>query len=307
MFNKEHRKKYLRYTDSIDDDNNSDESENGRGNIDLIINKLEKNVNTGNINSGNADVILKITSQNQETTRTTKNNDSIINNISNFLPNNIKEKDSENSQDIGNSIISVNSIQKPVKISPKPLIDVDISLNNDLKEELENQENNGINKFILSTNNSNINNNLLLINKILNTNEKNNLSTLSTHLDNSRFFLNKKTNGLITTHKIEKDNKEKNNKEKEKDINLKLTINEKEEKDKDKNKDNKKEKKQIDKKVNKKYKRKYRYNSRSDWFNKRNCKRRCRNCNIITIIRDIFITIIVLSALAFYATIFIIG
>ena len=297
MFNKEHRKKYLRYTDSIDDDNNSDESENGRGNIDLIINKLEKNVNTGN-----ADVILKITSQNQETTRTTKNNDSIINNISNFLPNNIKEKDSENSQDIGNSIISVNSIQKPVKISPKLLIDVDISLNNDLKEELENQENNGTNKFILSTNNSNINNNLLSRNKILNTNEKNNLSTLSTHLDNSRFFLNKKTNGLITANKIEKDNKEKNDKEKK--DNLKLTINEKEEKDKD----NKKDKKQIDKKINKKYKRKYRYNSFwSDCFNKRNCKRRCRNCNIITIIRDIFITIIVLSALAFYATIFIIG
>jgi len=304
MFNKEHRKKYLRYTDSIDDDNNSDESENGRGNIDLIINKLEKNVNTGNINSGNADVILKITSQNQETTRTTKNNDSLINNISNLLPNNIKEKDNEISQDIGNSIISVNSIQKPVKISPKPLIDVDISLNNDLKEELENQENNGINKFILSTNNSNINNNLLSRNKILNTNEKNNLSTLSTHLDNSRYFLTKKTNGLITANKIEKDYKEKNNKEK--NDNLKLTINEKKEKDKDKN--NKKDNKQIDKKINKKYKRKYRYNSFwSDCFNKRNCKRRCRNCNLITIIRDIFITIIVLSALAFYATIFIIG
>ena len=66
MFNKEHRKKYLRYTDSVDDDNNSDESENGGGNIDLIINKLEKNVNTGNINSGNADVISrKISCNNQ--------------------------------------------------------------------------------------------------------------------------------------------------------------------------------------------------------------------------------------------------
>ena len=138
MFSKNHKKKYLRYTDSVDEDNNnSDESENGKGNIDLIINKLERKINTGNINSGNADVILKVTSQNQETTRTTKNNDSLINNISNLLPNNIKENNNELSQDIGNSIISVNWNQKDIRASKNSIIVADINLNKELNDNLE--------------------------------------------------------------------------------------------------------------------------------------------------------------------------
>jgi len=40
MLNKNKKKKYLHYTDSIDDDNGT-ESEYEKGNIDLIINKLE--------------------------------------------------------------------------------------------------------------------------------------------------------------------------------------------------------------------------------------------------------------------------
>ena len=317
MFNKSHKKKYLRYTDSVDDDNNSEESENGKGNIDLIINKLEKKVNTGNIHSGNADVILKMTSQNQDTARTTKNNDSLINNISNLLPNNIQEKDNDLSQDIGNSIISVKSNPKTIKKSTKSLIDVDISLNNDLKEDLEMQENNGGNKFnvILSTNNSNSNfnnnfnfninsnsNNLLSRNKILDVNEKSSLSTLSQHLDNSKYFLNKKNNGLITNAKNEKEKNDKNDKnEKKEDINAKLSINEKDEKIKDK----KIKKNKNIKKINKN---KYRFKLFwCDCCDKTRWRRRRRNCNIITIIRDIFITIIIVSALAFYATIFIMG
>ena len=308
MFNKSHKKKYLRYTDSVDDDNNSEESENEKGNIDLIINKLEKKVNTGNIHSGNADVILKMTSQNQDTARTTKNNDSLINNISNLIPKNIQEKDNDLSQDIGNSIISVNSMPKTIKKSTKSLIDVDISLNNDLKEDLEMQENNGGNKFnvILSTNNSNSNfnnninnNNLLSRNKILNVNEKSTLSTLSQHLDNSKYFLNKKNNGLITNAKNEKEKKEKN--DKKEDINVKLSINEKDAKIKDKKI---KRNKNMAKINIKKYKFKLFW---IDCCDKTRWRRRCRNCNIITIIRDIFITIIIVSALAFYATIFIIG
>ena len=311
MFNKSHKKKYLRYTDSVDDDNNSEESENEKGNIDLIINKLEKKVNTGNIHSGNADVILKMTSQNQDTARTTKNNDSLINNISNLIPNNIQEKDNELSQEIGNSIISVNSIPKAIKKSTKSLIDVDINLNNDLKEDLEKEENNGGNKFnvILSTNNSNSNfnnninsnsNNLLSRNKILN--EKSTLCTLSQHLDNSKYFLNKKNNGLITNAKNEKEKNEKNDKnDKKEDINVKLSINEKEEKIKDK----KIKKNKNTKKINIK---KYRFKLfLSDCCDKTRRRRRWRNCNVITIIRDIFITIIIVSALAFYATIFIMG
>ena len=307
MFGRDHKKKYLRYTDSVDDDNNSEESENGKGNIDLIINKLEKKVNTGNINSGNQDVILKMISKNQDITRTTKNNDSLLNNISNLLPKNIKEKDNEVSQDIGSSIISVNSIAKGIKKPSKTMIDVDISLNNDLKDELEMQENNEGNKqnLILSTNNSNANsnNNILSRNKIINIGETNNLSTLSTHLDNSRFFLNKKNNGLITATKMEKENKDKN----DKDINVKLAINEDKKIEKDKEIKNKKDK---NKKINKKNNivTKNRNNSIFDYCcDKRAWRIRRRNCNFITILRDIFITIIIVSALAFYATIFIVG
>ena len=310
MFNKDHKKKYLRYTDSADDDNNSEESDNGRGNIDLIINKLENQVNTGNINSGNADVILKMISNNQEIIRTAKNNDSFINNISTLLQKNIKEKDVEISQDIENSIISVNSIPKGIKISPKPMIDVDISLNNDLKDELELQDNKeGNNKFniILSTSNSNTNsnNNILSRNKILSCGDTNNLSTLSTHLDNSKYFLNKKNNGLITATKMETENKEKN----EKDINLKMSINEDKEKDKEKNvKDKKDNNKKPNKNKNVKKTIRIKYNTFNGCCDKKYIrKRRRRNCNFITILRDVFITIIVVSALAFYATIFIVG
>ena len=305
MFSKDHKKKYLRYTDSVDDDNNSEESENGKGNIDLIINKLEKKVNTGNINSGNQEVILKMISKNQDITRTTKNNDSFLNNISNLLPKNIKEKDNEASQDVGSSVISVNSIMKEIKKPSKPMIDVDISLNNDLKDELEMQENNECIKqnLIISTNNSNVNsnNNILSRNKIINVGETNNLSTLSTHLDNSRFFLNKKNNGLITATKMEKENKEKN----DKDLKAKLVVNEDKKNEKDKKMKNKKEKKII-KENNIKIKN--RYNSIfNNCCDKRSWRIRNRNCNFITILRDIFITIIIVSALAFYATIFIVG
>ena len=307
MYNKAHKKKYLRFTDSVDDDNNSDETENGKGNIDIIINKLEKKLNIGNIHSGNADVILKMTSQNQETTRTTKNNDSIINNISNLLPNNIQEKDNEISQEIGSSIISVNSIQKGIKMTQNPNVDIDISLNNELKDELQLQENNAGNKFniILSTNNSNPNrnknynnknNNLLSRNKLLSINENsnNNLSTLSAYMDNSRYFLNKKNKGLISCKKIEKEDNEK----------------------KDNNKNNNEKGENKDKKVGnfqkinsfKINKKKYKDISFwSDCFDNRKRKRKCRNCNIITIIRDILITIIVVSAIAFYAMIFFVG
>ena len=309
MFSKDHKKKYLRYTDSADDDNNSEESDNGRGNIDLIVNKLENKVSTGNINSGNADVILKMFSNNQELIRTTKNNDSFINNISNLLPKNIKEKDSEISQDIGNSIISVNSIPKGIKISPKPMIDVDISLNNDLKDELENQENKeGNNKFniILSTNNSNTNsnNNILSRNKILNIGDTNNLSTLSTHMDNSKYFLNKKSNGLITATKMGVEKKDKD----EKDLNLKMSIDDNKIDNKEKDvKDKKDNNKKINKKNNAKRVNRIKYNSFNGCCDKKSWRKKRRNCNCITILRDIFITIIVVSALAFYATIFIVG
>lgn len=304
MFSKVQKRKYLRYVDSVDDDNN--ESDSGQGNIDLIITKLQKQVNPGNIHSGNADVILKMCLNNKETTRTTKKDDSIINNISNFLNRNIKEKNEEISQDIGNSVVSVNSIQKGIKISAKPMIDIDISLNDNLKDELDLQEKNS--NYILSTANSN--NQIISRNKVTEVGETN-LNTLSTgFLDNSKYFLNKKTTGMLSNltkitslaNKKSEDsannknikNEDKNNDKKEEDINKKN--------DKIQIKPNKKiiPKRNI---ITNKIINFFKY----DFCNKRDWKRRCRNFNIIAFIRNIFISIIIISAIAFYAMIFIIG
>jgi len=315
MFNKEDKKKYLRFTDSVEDNNNRLENELGRRNIDLIINKLERKVNTGNINSGNADVILKISSQNQETTRTTKNNDdSLINNLSNLLANNnIVEKDNEVSQELVNNANQQNPNKKEIKISAKAMIDVDIDLNNNLKDELEVQETNKFN-LILSTSNSHSNmstkNNILSRNKLenktdnsINNSNNNNLSTLSAHFDNSRYFLNKKGSGLIPAKKIDKKSVQNNEKGNDKgnNMSLKFSINNGK-KDMKKNLVTEQYNKDLNL-VNKNNKCKI----ITKCIQKINYRNRYRSCNIMNILRNIFIGLIIITALAFYATIFIIG
>jgi len=314
MFNKEDKKKYLRFTDSVEDNNNRLENELGRRNIDLIINKLERKVNTGNINSGNADVILKISSQNQETTRTTKNNDSLINNLSNLLANNnIVEKDNEVSQELVNNANQQNPNKKEIKISAKAMIDVDIDLNNNLKDELEVQETNKFN-LILSTSNSHSNmstkNNILSRNKLenktdnsINNSNNNNLSTLSAHFDNSRYFLNKKGSGLIPAKKIDKKSVQNNEKGNDKgnNMSLKFSINNGK-KDMKKNLVTEQHNKDLNL-VNKNNKCKI----ITKCIQKINYRNRYRSCNIMNILRNIFIGLIIITALAFYATIFIIG
>ena len=315
MFNKEDKKKYLRFTDSAENNNKCSENELGRRNIDLIINKLERKVNTGNINSGNADVILKISSQNQETTRTSKNNDSLINNLSNLLANNnIVEKDNECSQELANNANQQNPNKKEIKISAKAMIDVDIDLNNNLKDELEVQETNKFN-LILSTSNSHANMNskniILSRNKLenktdnsINNSNNNNISTLSTHFDNSRYFLNKKTSGLIPAKKTDKKSIQKNEKEKEKDkgnnMNLKFSINNSK-KDMKKNLVTDEQKKDINLNQNNKF------NVIIKCIKKINYRNRYRSCNIMNVLRNILIGLIIIIALVFYATIFIIG
>ena len=117
------------------------------------------------------------------------------------------------------------------------------------------------------------------------------MSKLSIHFDNSKYFLGKR-NGLISLNKYNvKDSKDNNNNR------------------------NKKEKKRVRIRnnnviMNKKYKISYVYKIKlfwNDFCDERTWRRRCRNCNIVTIIRDVFITVIIASALAFYAKIFIIG
>ena len=299
MFNNIYKNKYLRYTnsDSADDENDNDitESENNSRNIDLIVNRLENKLNENNN--------MKMTSQNQETTRTSKMNESNINNFPNLIQKNIKIKENDTSIDIGDSIYSFNSLPKS-KIG-KSLIDVDISLNSNNLKELEKEEKdkndnknmdliNIINKTNNDMNRQNINannkNNYISRNKILNTGNSS-LNTLSTQFDNSKYFLTKTNGNLILSNKIKKNlNEKKNNNKKENDINinLKLSINE----DKNiKNKEigikNKNNLNKINRKDNK----------------KRN--RIKRKCNFITILRNIFLTIIISSAIGFYVVVFI--
>ena len=299
MFNRNHKKKYLRYVESADDDDNH-ESDSGRGNIDLIITKLQKQVNPGNIHSGNADVILKMCLNNQDSS--SKKDGSFTNNLSDILNRNIKEKNEDVSQDIGNSVISVNSIQKGIKIQPKPMIDIDISLNDNLKDELDLQEKNS--NYILSTNNSN--NKILSRNKIIE--GEISLNTLSSaYLDNSKYFLNKKSTGMLTSisktvnggEKL-KDFKNKNDNDKDNNKNIEENQ-KKEEKEKVNAKKLPKTNNRIIKKNNKFYNFfKCKSCNRREWRR----RRRCRDFNIITCIRNIFISIIIISAVSFYGVIF---
>ena len=288
MFNNIYKNKYLRYTnsDSADDENDNDitESENNSRNIDLIVNKLENKLNENNN--------MKMTSQNQETTRTSKMNESNINNFPNLIQKNIRIKEYETSLDIGDSIYSVNSLPKN-KIG-KSLIDVDISLNsNNLKEiekEKEKEENyNKNNKDLIKIiNESNNKNNYITRNKILNTGNSS-LNTLSTQFDNSKYFLTKTNANLILSNKIKKNpNENKNNI----NMNLKLTINEESNnKVKEIGTNNKNNSNMKNKKENK-TKNKIKITQK-------------RKCNFIAILRNIFLTIIISSAIGFYVVVFI--
>ena len=311
MFNNIYNNKYLRYTnsDSADDENEVDitESENNSRNIDLIVNKLENKLNENNN--------MKMTSQNQETTRTSKMNESGINNFPNLIQKNIKIKENDTSIEIGDSIYSVNSLPKSYKMG-KSLIDVDISLNsNNLKElQKEEKDKNDIKNMnliqIINThsdiNSKNLNlnennkNNFISRNKILNTGTSS-LNTLSTQFDNSKYFLTKTNGNLILSNKIKKnpiENKNNNQKENNINLNLKLSLNENKN---DKNKEISSKNKNNSNIANKKN------NKLSEKFKCNNKRRKIikRKCNFITILRNIFLTIIILSAIGFYVVVFI--
>ena len=306
MLGKDHKKKYLRHTDSIDDCD-GDEEDSGN-NIETIISKLVKKVNPGNIHSGNIDVILQIDKKNDET----RKNSAL--NISNLLNSHIKDNDTP--QENENSLFSVISVSKG-NITPSKDMSIEMNVDNDLKEKLEEQEK----KNILSTCNSNYSDsNFIKNSKNFEVNETN-LSTLSSHLDNSRYYLNKQnTNKLIPAKLITL--AEKNGKK----LNNKIEIKENKEKEKDKNNINEDQKiksrnKQssvkgvnssidsINKTMSKTLYQKrcfFGCNCSCDCeiTNKRKWRRRLRNCSIITLARDIFITLVIISALGFYITIF---
>ena len=312
MFNNIYNNKYLRYTnsDSADDENDNDitESENNSRNIDLIVNKLENKLNENNN--------VKMTSQNQETTRTSKLNESGLNNFPNLIQKNIKIKENDTSIEIGDSLYSNNSLPKSYKMG-KSFIDVDISLNSNNLKELQKEEkdkndnknmnliqiintHNDINSKNLNLNENN-KNNFISRNKILNTGTSS-LNTLSTQFDNSKYFLTKTNGNLILSNKFKKnsiENKNNNDKENNINMNLKLSLNE------NKNKNNK------DKEISSKNKNNsnianIKNNKLSEKFKCNNKRRKIkRKCNFITILRNIFLTIIILSAIGFYVVVFI--
>ena len=109
-------------------------------------------------------------------------------------------------------------------------------------------------------------------------------------MDNSKYFLMRTNGNLIVSNKIIKNNNVNNNKKENKiDLNLKLTMNEdikSKEKEKEINTKNKKEiKKHKTINVNYRIKRKFK-------------------CNFITLLRNICLTIIIVSAIGFYLVVF---
>lgn len=295
MYSKDHKKKYLKFHDIIDEDSINSESEKRRKNFDLIITTLQSKINPDNIYNANNEVKLKI--DNQESTRTSKNDDPQMNNFSNLPNKNIREKEDDISQDFASSQISENF--KSQDISSNSKIDAEINLNNEIKNDLEISEhtnNTNENKcnIILSTACNNLNKkNILSRNKILN---NNGIKTNSSYFDNSRYFLNKKTYDLIPSNKIYKErnhiNKNLDKEKKYEEDNNKVKF-EKENKDKKKYIINAVNINNVPNSVNNK-----------KFHKKRGWRKRCRRENYITLCRDIFIIFIVVSAISFYATIF---
>ena len=298
MSSKEHKKKkYSHYTDSIDDNEVTEDS----GNMDKIISKLSTKYNPENNNSGNIDEILQIDKKPDEM----KMDNSI--NISKLLNSNIK--DHETSQENENSLISDTSNSKDNATTPKDM-SIEMNLENDLKEKLEKQEK--------KNNNSNIN--FIKIFKNFEAKDPN-LSSLSAHLDNSRYYLNKQNDKKIVPVEItnlgEKDSEKLKNKIL---LSEKKNKKEKEKNTKNENKKNKTRNKpssskgvnssidNINKTMSTLYQKKclFGFDCSCDCeiTNRRKWRRRFRNCSIITLARDIFISIVIISAVGFYITIF---
>ena len=320
MSSKDHKKKYIRHNDSIDDcDREEEEMDN---NINVIFSKLEKKINTGNINSGNIDVILQIDKK-QDISR--KNSTNIITKI---LNSHIKEQ--ETPQENENSLFSVISIPKG-NIAPSKDVSIEMNVDNDLKEKLEEQEK----QNIISTNDSKTN--TVQNSKSTDVNEIN-LSTLSSHFDNSRFFLNKQNKKKLiplrlkisaekNTKKLNNKNRIVENKDKEKNKNNEKNKEKEKNNDNEKTNDNENQKNKsrnkqsnnikganssidnINKSMSKTLYQKRCIFGCNFFFdceitNKKKWKRKLRNCSFITLARNIFITLVVISALGFYIVIF---
>ena len=242
------------------------------------------------------------------------NNDSINLNINK----NIKEKDYIESN-LSNSLISEISNPKTQKScnNPNP-ISLEISINSEMKKNLNdnNNNNNGISPI-------NPKPNVLVTQNIKNIFDTiNNNTTNSIILDNSEFLLNKlKGNKLLQEMKLKQNDKNKFSyygKESNKSIDTnennnravvfniidnKNNMNENLNKSTDKNKKIKyKKRSYLNRKINNFYFR-YVFNCNFSCYCKKCCRRNTR-FNTINLIRNIFIFLVIFSAIGFYSIIF---
>jgi len=311
------------------EDLDEDEYYKGENNINKIVNKIESNSSFNQGSSKN--------NRNNKASSKSNNSKKISNNSS--INKNIKEKEYIESNisnsliesNISNSLISEISNPKIQKkyAENKNHISLHINIKTENKNNLDDNCNENENKMTSLNQNSNIN--LQQTSSNFFDICSNNSSNLF-QLDNSEFLLNKlKGNKLLQEIKLKKARKNKfsyygktneledidNNKENEKNIdinnnnaivfniidnknNLKEKLNQGIEKEKRIEKNDKKKVKKknyLKKRVNKFYF-KYVFNC--------NCKCLCRNRRIsaINLFRNIFICLIILSAIGFYSIIF---
>jgi hypothetical protein len=316
------KKKYQQFTD--DKDFYADVEEENEVDDDKIY-KIENKIHATIIIKKHNSKKNKKKSKNKTKSRTKEKSTKKINNsFDKKINKNIKEKNYIESN-ISNSLISENSYSKsqksqPISHNPNP-ISLEINIDSEMKKKIDMNEKKKNLSLLISDSNSKLKQkqeNLLDI--TYNT-------TNSSQLDNSEFLLNKlKGNKLLQETKLKEAiknkfsyygkelNSEPNEKNNKIDNNMVFNIidnknNIKEKLNKsNKNKDEKKKylkRKYINRKVSELYLR-YIFNCNCKCYCSRRCQRNWR-FNTISLIRNIFIFLVITSAVIFYSIIFFYG
>lgn len=298
MNNKNTKNKYQQLTEDKDFDGDIEEEyELDEQNIYKIENRLESKLNN----------IKKIPKNNQKLKTNNHINKSksqikkINSSLSKKINKNIKEKEYIETN-ISNSIISDNSLPKSIKsnsINNPHIMSLEININNEMKNKINKIENSNIklkekkdNIFDITYNNTN-----------------------SSQLDNSEFLLNKlKSNKLLQELKLKESiknkfryyGKESSNDTNNNDIVFNISDNKNDLKEQLNKSGNKKKNIIIN---NLKVKPKYSFKCECMFYCRNFCRRkrirhRNRRLNIINIIRNIFVGLVIFSAIGFYSIIF---
>ena len=314
MNNKNSKNKYKEFTEDKDFDGDIEEEyEIEEDNIYKIENKLQSKISKNKNKSK--------TNNNYKDKDILKSKNSLINSsLSQKLNKNIKEKEYLESN-ISNSLISENSVPITVKSNtkqPPHVPNLQISINSEMKKKIDNENINKNNLTVLIQNsNMKLKEKKDIFDVSYNTNN-------SSQLDNSEFLLNKlKGNKLLQELKLKealknkfyyygKENYKNDDINNNKGIVFNIIDNENnmnENLNKSITKVNKKKNKNkkdsfINRKVNQLYF-KYVFNCRCKCYCKELCKNnRNRRFNTINLIRNIFVGIVICSAIGFYTIIF---